>query len=514
MSRFRPSSLQLRIAGQLVVLALFLVLFRLTDYRGNDELGLGINIFFQLNPLTALTAILASKELIPLFVPAIATLLVTIVLGRVFCGWFCPLGTLIDGFRYGANIKLKVGVKHNLHFLKYGLLVFVVVTALLGLQTSGYIDPFALLARGLAFSIDPLITHLVTASFTYLYHNAPTWVTTISEPVYSALKAVVLPYRQSYFSLSFVSFCLLIGIFLLEFLDRRFWCKNLCPLGALLALVSRYSFLRRRPFKKCTGCSTCLDSCRMNAFTHEGYWLSEECIRCQDCTESCAKGLIAFRFKDLLRARPTFSLSRRRFLGATAGGLMIPLLKKIRLGTHSLNPLLLRPPGALLEDQFLQKCVRCGECMKVCPQNALQPALMESGPEGMFSPHLVPRIGYCEFNCTLCGQVCPSGAIQALTPTEKQTWVIGKAWVDKSRCLPYSFQTACLVCEEHCPVHNKAIKVRTTQEKTPDGTEITVQQPYVEQSLCIGCGICEHVCPVNGPAAIKVYAQERKAEWL
>ena len=142
--------------------------------------------------------------------------------------------------------------------------------------------------------------------------------------------------------------------------------------------------------------------------------------------------------------------------------------------------------------------------MKVCPTNGLQPALSEAGPEGVWTPILVPRIGYCEYYCTLCSQVCPTGAIQPLRVEDKATVKIGSAWVDKNRCIPWKIGEPCIVCEEHCPVSPKAIKLVETTVQLPDGSTATQRAPFVELERCTGCGICENKCPVVDLPAIYV----------
>jgi len=140
--------------------------------------------------------------------------------------------------------------------------------------------------------------------------------------------------------------------------------------------------------------------------------------------------------------------------------------------------------------------------MKACPTNALQPALDEAGPEGIWTPVLKPRIGYCEYYCSLCSQVCPTGAIKELTIEEKIKVKIGSAWVNKDRCIPYALGRPCIVCEEHCPTSPKAIKFVMVDTKLPDGTIATQKAPVVDLDLCIGCGICENKCPVMDDPAI------------
>jgi Pyruvate/2-oxoacid:ferredoxin oxidoreductase delta subunit len=145
--------------------------------------------------------------------------------------------------------------------------------------------------------------------------------------------------------------------------------------------------------------------------------------------------------------------------------------------------------------------------MMACPTGGLQPDLGKGGLEGIFSPVLVPRVGYCEFNCTLCGQVCPTHAIKELTIPEKNATIIGKAYIDPARCFPHAFGVNCAVCEEHCPVVGNAIQFRETGELSLDGTPL--RKPYIIYDRCVGCGICEFKCPIGGEAAIIVTSVEQ-----
>jgi ferredoxin len=197
--------------------------------------------------------------------------------------------------------------------------------------------------------------------------------------------------------------------------------------------------------------------------------------------------------------QPTrLDLSRRGvILGGVAGLGTALLVRSSALGEgRTFSPTLVRPPCSLPEDDFLSRCIRCGECMKVCPTNAVQPALGEGGIAGLWTPVLNMRLGYCEYECNLCAQVCPTQAIRKMTLKEKQQVKIGLAFFDKNRCLPYAFARTCIVCEEHCPTPKKAIWFQEVQVMTPDGTLTTVKQPHVDPSLCTGCGICENKCPI------------------
>ena len=206
------------------------------------------------------------------------------------------------------------------------------------------------------------------------------------------------------------------------------------------------------------------------------------------------------------KLRSKTKLSRRSILAAAGSGAAATLLLEVSpvVQGKTYNPALIRPPGSLPEKEFLTKCIRCGECMKVCPTNAIHPTTLQAGLAGIWSPVIFARVGYCEYNCTLCGQVCPTGAIQELSLEEKQAVHIGTAYVVQSRCLPFAYQTECIVCEEHCPTPTKAIWLEEVTVRDREGNEKVVRQPYVDPELCIGCGICETKCPINDPAAIIV----------
>jgi ferredoxin len=153
--------------------------------------------------------------------------------------------------------------------------------------------------------------------------------------------------------------------------------------------------------------------------------------------------------------------------------------------------------------------------MKVCPTNALHPSLMEGGLEGLWTPVLVPRVGYCEPGCVLCGQVCPTGAIWEITAEEKigrsagnpearDPVKIGTAFYDRGRCLPWAMDTECLVCEEWCPTSPKAIYLVPGDVVTSTGETKRVRQPYIDPKRCTGCGACEYACPVHDQPAVYV----------
>ncbi len=503
-----------RRASQLAFLLLFLALFRATEYGAGAEHGSSLGFWFQIDPLVGATTMLAAKSVIVALLPALVLVAMTLVLGRFFCGWVCPLGTLLDvASRLVRPIakrtrKLLHLTSRRLRVVKYFLLAVLVVLAVFNVMLVGWFDPFALLYRGLALAIDPYLAQSADDVFGKLYLDGPAWVTRVSEPTYAFLDAHVLPYQRASFLWASVAGGMLGAIFLLELAERRFWCRNLCPLGALYGLLGRYSLLRRFPVKVCSGCGECGEFCRMGAFDARGRFEPDACNLCMDCVGRCPQGIASFGTKRV-RAEPApLQPSRRLFLTAAVTGVAVPLICRSASAVtgRRAGAKVLRPPGAVAGERFVDLCIRCGECLKVCPTSALQPTLLEAGWESMFSPRVVPRMGYCEYNCTLCGEVCPSGAIEALTAAAKQQpdRRIGIAEFDHDRCMPWATNEPCICCEEMCPVPDKAIRLERVWVQDAEGQWIGLDRPYVCESRCIGCGVCEHACPLDGEAGIRV----------
>jgi ferredoxin len=219
-----------------------------------------------------------------------------------------------------------------------------------------------------------------------------------------------------------------------------------------------------------------------------------------DCIYDCPQKAVSFAFgrqpKQSSKDSNGLQISRRHFLLLVLTGILS--LGAKRKGEYPQGERrVIRPPAALHEAEFLDRCIRCSNCMKVCITGGLQPCLFESGIEGIWTPQLVPEIGYCEYRCTLCGKVCPTGALKPLTEKEKAKTKIGVAVIDKSICLPWADGKECIVCQEHCPTSDKAIKLKRDAWNAPT-------KPYVDKELCVGCGICQTKCPVRPVRAILV----------
>jgi MauM/NapG family ferredoxin protein len=226
-----------------------------------------------------------------------------------------------------------------------------------------------------------------------------------------------------------------------------------------------------------------------------------------DCIDGCVQQVNSFRAATPMPSWESYDPNRRQALAAMGAAVLGAGLLAADPRRQHIPPYRLRPPG-VDDATFLQTCLRCGACVRACPTAALNPALVDSGWEGIWSPVLIPRLGYCDYACNACGQVCPVQAIPPLSLEAKRMQVIGAAYIDHNRCLAWADDIDCIVCEEMCPVPEKAITLQTANVLRPDGAQVEVKRPRVDRLRCIGCGICEYKCPVVGEAAIRVHVAE------
>ncbi|MGC9323666.1 MAG: 4Fe-4S binding protein [Desulfomonilia bacterium] len=465
--------------------------------------GVPVEFFLRLDPLIFAVTLLGSWAWIPALLPAVGILLLTLILGRFFCSAVCPMGATIDlvdsalSRCSGRPVKMDRSRHEALIRVKYVILIFLLGAALGGLSLIQFFSPMALITRFYGMLVLPVVT-VIGEMVLGILRPAARLVGL------SALEYAVLDAPR--FALQWLTVMIFAGVFACAFFAPRFWCRYLCPAGAIFAVCSRRPVLRRSVNENCIRCGLCQEGCPMDAIGEDPFdTVHSECIGCRTCVRVCPENAVSFTGRRPVQGKEGNSVSagRRGFICAAITGVFAGLITKTGIGFRSggpvegelLNPGMIRPPGALPEKEFLLRCVRCGECMKACPTNTLQPAWFEAGLEGMVSPVIRPRRGPCEPGCAVCGQVCPTGAIRALSLEEKTCAKVGTAYVIRHKCLAWEFDQACLICDEVCPYG--AIGLKTVPE-------IQVAVPFVDEKKCNGCGFCEYYCPVQAGSAIVV----------
>ena len=531
---------RLRLASQVFFFLLFVLLLIRTEFPGSVRsagpdvhVPYPVGIFLETDPLVAIGVALSTGALYRHLLWAVPFLLLALVVGRGFCGWVCPLGSL-NHFVGSLKSDTKRGLKlidsnryKRWQSTKYYILAIVLVMALFGSVAGLLLDPLSFLVRSMATAVLPVVNYALRASLDWA-QGLPIGPARVGVSGAAAvLNATVLTFRQPHFHQALALGLLFAFVLFLNMRVTRFWCRAICPLGALLGVASRWSFVQLQKHEaRCNACKRCELHCQGGDDPIPGaVWRKAECHLCLNCLGDCPEGGISFAWTSRpgKLTRETPELQRRAFVTSlVTGALALPLLRTGPGVKAAGDPLLIRPPGSVDEEHFLDRCIRCGDCMKVCPNNALHPALFEAGVEGIWSPVLVPRIGYCEPNCTLCTQVCPTGAIWELSVAEKigrpaktaadgsvtqaakEPVRIGTAFYDRGRCLPWAMGIECIVCEEWCPTAPKAIYLVPAEVVDSSGQTRTVRQPYVDPKRCTGCGACEFACPIKGRPAVYV----------
>ncbi len=444
------------------------------------------DLFLRFDPLAQIIGSITQRSVLQWLWMGLITLMFTALLGRVFCGWICPMGATIDFFDLTIWRKRSFSQRQKLFWLKYFLLVVIIFSALLGVNFGFLLDPI------------PLITRIYTLVFYPLGAVVGKLLLDIFQPVFSKLNLsyfyyleITLPsYNQIFLTASI--FFVIIG---LGYFQPRFFCVNLCPLGALLGIFSRFSLLAKRISERCINCGICQRACPTGAIEKDNWQDREaECIKCFICQSRCPADAIKYRISYFEADRMNkIDLSRRRFILAGALGIGAGMVARAYPVNKSGAKDIIRPPGALPEADFLALCTRCGECMKICPTKVIQPEGIEQGLMGFATPKMVMRMAGCDQECNLCGMVCPTGALRHLEVEEKRYAKLGTAEINKERCLVWAWNKPCLICDEICPYN--AIVFHTIEG---------MRRPIVIPSRCNGCGWCEYACPVEGESAIRV----------
>ncbi|MBN2325360.1 MAG: 4Fe-4S binding protein [Spirochaetes bacterium] len=439
-----------RIGSQAAFLLVFVILFVLSL----DPFSATVNPFLRFDPLILLTSLRTDPLTL---LPVTGLVVLALVVGRFFCGWVCPLGAIIDLF----DLALKP-LRRITPFSKKS-------AAALGRLFA--LPPSLFILGGLfvtVFFIPPVLQ----------FFHPHVWIIRI--------------FSLSASGLVFLGFLVVLSAF-----ARRVWCTHLCPLGAFYGLLGSVS-LFRLDIKSCRSCGTC-DACPTGAALFEERRVAGfRCILCFDFEHKCPSNGFTYGVRHV-----EFDKSRREFLkGAAALGAGLAAGAVLFLLDRPQNSALLRPPGVEDEELFVTRCLRCFQCVRSCPNGIIKATGLEAGLDSLGTPHIEFADYGCDYYCQVCQEVCPNLAIPLLPLPEKQRAKIGLASINETKCVVYADGTSCLVCEEFCPVPQKAVKLFEREMRLGNET-VVLQYPSVEKTLCIGCGICEANCPAS-PVAITV----------
>lgn len=443
---------------------------------------LPLELFLWLDPLSGLAAAVAGRAWTLSLAGAGLVLALCAWLPRAFCGYVCPLGTLHDLFDWALGrrwtrwrVKEVGGWRHA----RFYLLAAVLVAAVFGVMLAGFVAAIPVVTRGLMFSGGLLQTGLLK-----------NWG--LNGPFTPALG---------------LSLLLFILVLLTGLLSPRFWCRYLCPTGALIALPSLLRLNQRQVKDTCTQCGECAAACPFDAINADISTRPLDCAYCRTCLAVCPAESLFFAqgTRTAAGAGPVIAppFSRRAWLGSLMVGAGTAVAARV---TGASSPRLLRPPGSVAEDRFLDLCVRCGECYKGCPGSALQPAGFDAPFEALWTPVLTPTQAGCHADCNFCTQACPTGAIQPLDLDAKRKFKIGVAVIDPQVCLPHRGERDCQLCYDECEAagyHAIAMReIKLEVGDVPAGAlspgeleEMSrIKAPFVLADACVGCGLCEYRC--------------------
>jgi ferredoxin len=444
--------------------------------------------------------VLAEVQLIPALLALnvaiiVGLLLLTVVFGRVYCSSICPLGVyqdVITWFARKINKKKRFRYRKALTVMRWS---FVTVTflAFLGGFTFllGLLDPYSAFARIATHVFKPAYeagNNLLALIFTHFGNERFSQVSVYLLSVFSLIVALVTMVVVGY----------------LAWVNGRIYCNSVCPVGTTLGFFSRFSLFKIRINEnKCTSCNACARTCKASCISIKGHQIdASRCINCFDCLEVCKDDAINFSYSFKLpikNRKKIVNASRRRFMmavgvtGVAASRLIaakVPGVNSIATGRKS--PI--SPPGSLSVSHLLDKCTSCHLCVTKCPCQIIKPSFLEYGIGGIMQPMLTFENDYCTYDCTICSDVCPTGALQPLTVEQKKLNKMGDVHFVMENCIVFTDETDCGRCYNRCPTD----AIQMVDYKG----ELSI--PEVDSSLCVGCGGCEYICPAEPNKAIFV----------
>lgn len=433
----------------------------------------------------------------------------TLLLGRIYCSVICPMGILQDIInwisRKTVNKKKRFRFSPAKNLLRWSVFTITVISFLCGFTVLlGLLDPYSAFGRMVTNVFKPVYmagNNLLESIFSrfgnYTFYQVDASLLSISSFIIGVVTFLVIGY--------------------LAWKHGRTWCNTVCPVGTLLGFVSRFSLFKIRiDENKCTHCMICGTKCKASCIDSKNQKIDyTRCVDCFDCLESCKEGALVYSLpSSILKKKQQVTASdasKRRFL--LAGITTAVATPKVMAQAQSVlatatgkvsdkRKTPITPPGSISLTHFQAHCTSCHLCVSKCPSHVLKPAFMEYGVGGMMQPTMFFEKGFCNFDCTVCGDVCPNGAIQPLTIEQKHLTQMGRVVFTKENCIVYTDGTSCGACSEHCPTQALSM--------VPYKDGLTI--PHVDTDICVGCGGCEYVCPARPFRAVHIEGNEVQQE--
>lgn len=492
---FRPARTA-RVAAALAVLAAAAYGFFAAGLSG--DLPSRLVPAWQLFPFAARVAVLSAGTAgLAAGAGYLAALTGTAVFGRWYCAALCPLGTLQDLASLARGKSRRY--REALPGLRAAALIGALGLALAGMTAAAsWIDPWSIFGRFISYDVQP-------AARLALRADTPDLGAGFAAAAGLAMAAILIA----------------------SAFHGRWFCGSLCPVGTVLGLLNRIAFFRLRLDEAaCISCGRCASVCRASCADGEHKRIdAARCVYCLACAEVCPTGAISYGRAapsappapaDGQAALGSMQMSRGRFIAALGAGAVVltaaaasrqsPARSILRAlpGVGGGAPLPVTPPGSRAIDLFIERCTACGLCVARCPAKILRPSFGELGAAGLLTPRLDYNVSYCQYDCTACLDVCPSGALEKLSLERKKLTKIGDSTLIRNLCVVVKNGTRCGACAEHCPTGAVRMVVGATG----------LPEPVFDSSICIGCGACHHACPVEPDKAITVagLAEHRTAE--
>ena len=436
----------------------------------------------------------------------IALILLTLLMGRIYCSVICPLGILQDIFGwFGKKVKKnRYSYSKPMNILRYVMLGVLVAALVAGMGSiAALLAPYSAFGRIASTFLAPvyqwgnnLLAAWAESVDSYAFYSVDVWMK-------GGITFVV-------------ALITLVALFVLAFKNGRTYCNTICPVGTVLGFLSRFSYLKPMiDTSKCNGCGLCAKNCKASCIDSKNHNIDySRCVVCLDCIDKCRQGAIKYvpraKAQQSAPSGASADKGRRAFIASSVivAGASVAKAQKLKMdgGFATIEDKQIpkretpiTPPGSLSAKNLAQHCTACQLCISACPNQVLRPS---GGLNNFMQPETSYERGYCRPECTKCSEVCPTGAIKPITKEEKTAIQIGHAvWVAEN-CIVNSDGQKCGNCARHCPTG--AIQMVPKDANDPKSLQI----PVVNTERCIGCGACENLCPSRPFSAIYVEGHE------